>query len=100
MLLHALLRYFKALIANRCSSPPGNCIDGVVHDEFVPPRQTVYGHFYVKDLTTLRDAFGSKLRDNWHGVWFLHHDNAPTHTSLVVKQFFAEKRFSFITQPP
>ena len=31
------------------------------------------------------------------GEWFLHHDNAPSHTSLVVPQFLAEK---VITQPP
>jgi hypothetical protein len=48
MLLDALLRYFKALIANRCLGPPGNCIDGVVHHEFVPLGKTVNGHFYVQ----------------------------------------------------
>ena len=31
---------------------------------------------------------------------FLHHDNAPSHTSLVVQQFFAEKSIPVITQTP
>ena len=31
-------------------------IDGVVHHEFVPPGQTVSGHFYVHVLQRLRDA--------------------------------------------
>jgi len=28
--------------------------------------------------------FGEKRRDNWQGEWFMHHDNASSHTSLVV----------------
>jgi histone-lysine N-methyltransferase SETMAR len=33
------------------------------------------------------------------GQWFLHHDNAPSRTSLVVQQFLAEKNIPVITQP-
>jgi hypothetical protein len=29
-----------------------------------------------------------------------HHDNAPSHTSLVVQQFLAEKSIPVITKPP
>jgi len=59
-------------------------IDSVVNHEFVPPGQTVNGHFYVQVLQRLRDAVQRKRRDKWQGEWFLHHDNAPSHTSLVV----------------
>ncbi|PNF43072.1 hypothetical protein B7P43_G02720 [Cryptotermes secundus] len=38
--------------------------------------------------------------DKWQGQWFLHHDNEPSHTALVVQQFLAEKNISVITQPP
>ena len=38
-------------------------IDGVVHHEFVPPGQTVSGHFYVHVLQRLRDAVRRKRRD-------------------------------------
>ena len=75
-------------------------IDGVVHHEFVPPGQTVNGHFYVQVLQRLRDAVQRKQRDKWQGEWFLHHDNASSHTSLVVQQFLAEKSIPVITQPP
>ena len=75
-------------------------IDGVVHHEFVPPGQTVNGHFYVQVLQRLRDAVRRKRRDKWQGEWFLHHDNAPSHTSYVVQQFLAEKSIPVITQPP
>jgi len=42
--------------------------------------------------------FGRKRRDKWQGEWFLHHDNAPSHTSLVVQQFLTEKSIPVITQ--
>ena len=45
-------------------------------------------------------AVRRKRRDKWQGEWFLHHDNAPSHTSLVVQQFLAEKSIPVITQPP
>jgi len=75
-------------------------IDGVVHHDFVPPGQTVNGHFYVQVLQRLRDAVQRKRHDKWQGEWFLHHDNASSHTSLVVQQFLAKKRIPVITQPP
>jgi transposase len=58
------------------------------------------GHFYVQVLQRLRDAFRRKRRDKWQRDWFLHHDNAPSHTSLVVHQFLAEKSIPVIIQPP
>jgi len=48
----------------------------------------------------LRDAVRRKRRDKWQGEWCLHHDNEPSHISLVVQQFLAEKIISLITQPP
>ena len=62
--------------------------------------QTVNGHFYVQVLQRLRDAVRRKRRDKWQEEWFLHHDNASSHTSLVVQQFLAEKSIPVITQPP
>jgi transposase len=61
---------------------------------------SVTGHFYVQGLQRLREAVRKKRPDSWHGQWFLHHDNAPSHTSLVVQQFLAEKNIPVITQPP
>jgi len=58
------------------------------------------GHFYMQVFQRLRDAFRRKWRYKWQGEWFLHHDNAPSHTSLVVHQFLAERSISVITQPP
>jgi hypothetical protein len=71
----------------------------VVHHEFAPPGQTVNGHFYIQVLQRLRDAVQRKRHDKWQAEWFLHHDKASSHTSLVVQQFLAEKSIPVITQP-
>jgi hypothetical protein len=75
-------------------------IDGLVHHEFVPPGQSVTGHFYVQVLQRLCDALQKRRFNKWQGQWFLHHENAPSHTSLVVQHFLAEKNIPVITQPP
>jgi hypothetical protein len=43
---------------------------------------------------------GSWATSGRQGQWLLRHDNAPSHTSLVVQQFLAEKSNPVITQPP
>ena len=75
-------------------------INSVMHHEFVLPGQTVNGHFYVQVLKRLHDALQRKQCDKWQGEWFLHHDNALSHTSLVVQQFLAQKSIPITTQPP
>jgi hypothetical protein len=32
-------------------------------------------------------------RDKWQEQWFLHHDNTPSHTSVVVQRLLAERTF-------
>jgi len=34
------------------------------------------------------------------GDWFLHHDNAPAHTTLRVQQFLAKNNITVIPDPP
>jgi hypothetical protein len=65
-------------------------IDSLVHHEFVSPGWSVTGHFYVQVLQTLHDAVQRKQHDKWQGQWFLHYDNALSHTLLVVQQFLSE----------
>ena len=60
------------------------------------PESTVVGWWQE----CLRDAVRRKWCDKWQGEWFLHHNNAPSHTSLVVQQFLAKKRIPVITQSP
>jgi hypothetical protein len=75
-------------------------IDGLVHNEFIPPGQSVTGHFYMQVLQRLHNAIQTKLSDKWQGQWFLHHDNATSHTLLAVQQLFAEENIPVITQSP
>jgi hypothetical protein len=32
--------------------------------------------------------------------WLLHHDNAPTHTSFFIREFFTQNNMTVISQPP
>ncbi|PNF21699.1 hypothetical protein B7P43_G10331 [Cryptotermes secundus] len=61
---------------------------------------TVTGHFYMQVSQRLRNAVRRKRRDRWQGQPFLHHDNTPSHTSLVVQQFLAKKNIPVIAQQP
>ena len=72
-----------------------------MHKEFVPPGQTVKGKLYWDVLRRLRENIQRKLPDKRRkNSWVLHHDNAPTHASLVVQQFLASTNKTFIPQPP
>ena len=75
-------------------------IQGIVHKEFVPPGQTINGKFYCEVLKWLREGIWHKCPDKWKkNNWFLHHDNAPAHTSLVVRQFLTSKNITVIPPP-
>ena len=65
---------------------------GMVHHEFVPQGQTVNQQFYKEVLTRLVNKICQKQRSPWAGkIWILHHDNAPAHTALSMKQFLSQK---------
>jgi hypothetical protein len=74
-------------------------IQGIVHEEFVPPGQTITGKFYCEVLKQLREGIQHKCPDKWKNNWFLHHDNAPAHTSLV-RQFLISKNITVIPHLP
>jgi hypothetical protein len=59
---------------------PRHCPQG-----FVPPGQTVNSKSYCEVLKQLSEGIWRKYPDKWKkNNWFLHHDNAPAHTSFVV----------------
>jgi hypothetical protein len=70
-----------------------------VHHELVPPEQSITGHFYLQVFQRFRDVVWKKWRDKWQGEWFLHHDNAPDHISLVVHQFLSGKNIPDTQKP-
>jgi len=76
-------------------------IQNIVHKEFVPPGQTVNGKFHCEVLKRLREGIRRKRPDKWKkNNWFLHHDNAPARTSLVVRQFLTYKNITVIPHSP
>ena len=75
-------------------------IQGTVHKEFIPPGQTINGKFYCEVLKQLRDGIQLKHPDKWkNNNQFLHHENKPAHTSLVVQQFPTSKNITVIPPP-
>ena len=74
---------------------------GVVHYEFLPPGQTVNKKYYLSVMRRLREAIRKKRPDLWKdNSWFLHHDNAPSHTALILREFFAKNSTHIVPQPP
>lgn len=72
---------------------------GVVHKEFVPQGQTVNAAYYVDVLESLRKRV-IRVRKDIAATWVLHHDNAPSHTSLRVREFLAKYNVATFPQPP
>jgi len=78
-------------------------MQGIVHKEFLPHGQTINGKLYCEVLKRLREGIRGKPPDKWKkNKWFLHHDNASAHTSLVVRQFltYVHKNITVIPQCP
>ena len=74
---------------------------GLVHHEFVPQGQTVNQHFYKEVLSRLIARIRRSMRDLWeNNRWILHHDNAPAHNALSIRQFLAEKQITTLEHPP
>ncbi|CAK1600930.1 unnamed protein product [Parnassius mnemosyne] len=73
---------------------------GVVHSEFLPTGQTVNKEYYFSVMRRLREAICKKRSKLWaDNSWFLHHDNAPTHTALILREFFAKNSTNIVPQP-
>ncbi|UYV70126.1 GK [Cordylochernes scorpioides] len=74
---------------------------GVVHHEFLPQGRTVNKEYYLQVMRNLREAIRQKRPDLWKNKnWLLHNDNAPAHTSLLVRDFLAKNNTLMIPQPP
>ncbi|UYV64880.1 hypothetical protein LAZ67_3002255 [Cordylochernes scorpioides] len=74
---------------------------GVVHHEFLPQGRTVNKEYYLQIMRNLREAIRQKRPDLWKNKnWLLHHDNAPAHTSLLVRNILAINNTLMMPQPP
>ncbi len=75
-------------------------IQGVVHREYLPEGQTVTGQFYVGVLERLRARIVRVRPELAKNGWILHHDNAPAHSSLIIREFLAKKNIPTMPHPP
>ncbi|UYV85044.1 hypothetical protein LAZ67_X004391 [Cordylochernes scorpioides] len=74
---------------------------GVVHHEFLPQGRTVNKEYYLQVMRNFREAIRQKSPDLWKNKnWLLHHDNAPAHTSLLVRDLLAKNNTLMMPQPP
>lgn len=74
---------------------------GVVHSEFLPEGQTVNKEYYLGVMRRLREQIRRKRPDLWKtNSWILHHDNAPSHKAIIVKEFLTKNSTNIIEQPP
>ena len=63
-------------------------IRGIVHYEFVPTGQTVNQVYYLEILARLREKVKQKRPKLFaNSSWILHHNNAPAHMALSVREF-------------
>jgi hypothetical protein len=61
---------------------------GLIYKEFVPEGLTVNSAFYVEDSGRLLKRISRvRLQLPAEDSWFLLHDNAPSHSALVVRYF-------------
>ena len=66
---------------------------GIIRWRFVPTGQTVTGAYYLEVLKCLMARI-HRIGPEYHDpeTWSLLHDNAPSHTSLIVRQFSARNQ--------
>lgn len=74
---------------------------GVVYYEFLPRGETINRFRYLQTLRNLREAVRRKRPELWRsGEWVLHHDNAPVHSALLIRDYCTKNGMTVIPQPP
>lgn len=74
---------------------------GVLHSEFLPEGQSVNAQYYLSVLKRLRENIRRKRPELWKdNSWFLHHDNAPAHTSALVCDYLKKNNVNVVPQAP
>jgi len=73
---------------------------GIVRADFVRRNNTVNSEYYKGSLERLRNDVRRKRREKWVNGFILHHDKAPCHTSLLVRQFMSNKNITVCPHPP
>ena len=76
-------------------------VRGIIHSEFLAQGQTIKQQVCKEILQLLHRPMREERRELWlDKSWLLHHDNAPAHNALSIRQFLAEKNITVLEQPP
>ena len=76
-------------------------VHGIVHAEFLSQGQTINQHIYKHILRRLMRSVREKRRELWETrSWLLHHDNAPAHNAMGIREFLAKNNIAVPEQPP
>ena len=74
---------------------------GIVHAQFLPQGQTINQHVYKNIFRRLMRSVSEKRRELWETrSRLLHHDNAPAHNVLGIREFFAKNNIAVLEQQP
>ena len=74
-------------------------VHGIAHAEFVPQDQTINQHVYKSILQRLMCSVREKRRELWETrSWLFHHDNAPAHNALEIREFLAKQNIAVLKQ--
>ena len=72
----------------------------IVPYEFVTTGQTVNHVYYLEALKRLREKVRRKRSELFaNNSWILHHENAPAHTALSVREFLPTKQIAVLEHP-
>ena len=76
-------------------------VHGIVLAKFLPHGQTINHHDYKNILRRLMRSVREKRRELWETrSWLLHHDNAPFHKAVGIREFLTKNNMSVVEQPP
>jgi hypothetical protein len=74
---------------------------GIAYKEFFLVGQAVNYAYYCDVLRDYVKMCGRLRPELWRQKnWLLHHDNAPSHTSLITREFFTKSNMAVVTHPP
>ena len=72
----------------------------IVQYDLIAQGQTVNQPCYLEVLTRLQECVRRKRPGLWPDKWILHHDNAPAHNVLWVREFLAKNSITKMDHPP